>query len=438
MNILYISYFYPPVPSTGIPAVKRVTRLIRYLPAHKKYILSVRPEAYGCDKLIDSEATLPVDGEVIVRTRTIEIFRFVNQLRNKLFFRNPASSSPAGKFPMNGRTKITGLKDKISYVMTFPDFAHSWMVPAILSGLKIVKSGKVDIIFATGMPWTSLLIGYFLKIVTGKKLIVDFRDPWVENPFIPKSEFEQRIDRRWERQIIGKADLILANTNQLERELVARYPAWKQHIMCLPNGFDLSDFSDIYIGENGNQEFILTHAGLLYEQRDPMPVLAAIEKIYEYDKNIASSLRFHQIGNLKLKYNLTKVIKQKGLSTNVILTDDVDYKTSLSRIANSDALLIFQQGTKNQVPSKLYEYIFFEKPIIAIAEHDGELARLIKQNEFGRIFDDADVDQIAQYIIELYQLKKNGKLKNNVLKHKDDFDFRKIVTRLQSAIERIN
>ena len=96
------------------------------------------------------------------------------------------------------------IKDYISCCLTYPDFAAPWIIPATIRGIQLVRKHEVDIIFSTGMPWSSLIIGYFIKLFTKKKLIVDFRDPWVNNPFFEKVPLTDFLDSKFESLVVKK------------------------------------------------------------------------------------------------------------------------------------------------------------------------------------------------------------------------------------------
>jgi len=438
-KILFIAYFYPPTGSQGIPASQRIVKFVRHLKLKEIHVLSLKPEKYPGNNKTNSGIKVPVNGEFIHRTGEIDLFQWLTGI--KRFFRRTKNLSDAVKTdPSNQNKHISHyqkFKDAISYLITFPDFASSWLIPAFLNGLNIIRKHKIDIIFATGMPWTSFLIGYFLKLFAGKKLIIDFRDPWVNNPYIHKSNFQKSFDKKWEKAVIRKADLIIANTNFLRHDLISRYLYVKDKIIHLPNGYDEDDFSSIRIRKNTNDNLILTHAGFMYGRRDPLPILNAIEHLLKTNPQISSKIQFQQIGNVNLNYNLIEMIQAKGLRKNITLIDQLEYQQCLSLLARSDVLLIIQQGTKNQIPSKLYEYIFLEKPIITIAEQESELRQIILQNDFSRVFEAKDVSAIADYIIQLYQLKIEGKLIDFQYPNKEKFNIKNINTILQQEMEKL-
>ena len=199
-NILFVAYFYPPVSSGGIPAIQRAIRFIRYLNISSFHVLTVKPNCYPTYLGLDSKIQLPVKNEIIHRTGTIDLNNFLLKIRSSIakspkavmknepnYGQKETNSKDVKRVSFN-----TKVKEIISKILNYPDFACPWLIPAVYKGLKVIQKHKIDFIFSTGQPWTSLIIGYALKLITGKKLIVDFRDPWVGNPYIEKGKIERR------------------------------------------------------------------------------------------------------------------------------------------------------------------------------------------------------------------------------------------------------
>ena len=157
--------------------------------------------------------------------------------------------------------------------MTYPDFACSWLFPAIYQGIKIVKKYDIQVILATGMPWTALIIAYFIKLFTGKKLIIDFRDPWVGNPYIEKSKFEHYLDRKVESKIIRSSHVVIANTHHLKQEISDRYPTTTNKLVVVPNGFK----------ESGSPTSI-SFLGRLFEEGTLLAVAAAYQEATDFHR----------------------------------------------------------------------------------------------------------------------------------------------------------
>jgi len=267
------------------------------------------------------------------------------------------------------------------------------------------------------------------------KLIIDFRDPWVNNPYNMKNKLKNYLEKKCESLIVKKADVVFANTTNFKKELTARYPNSKNKIIYVPNGYDEQDFSDMLPIAPSKNKLIISHAGLLYGKRDPLPLLEVISMLYKTHPMIASKIVFHQIGNIDLNYNFQQIILNKGLKENFVFLGQIDHKSCLAHLAGSDVLLILQQGTKTQIPSKLYEYIYLEKPIIAITRHDGALAQLISTYNFGKTFEPHMRTELVDYLLSLFEIKmKHGQINTNY-KNKDKFNIRNITEQLQKKIK---
>jgi hypothetical protein len=147
-RILYIAYFYPPVDGVGLPAYQRVKRFLKYLEGYESYVMTMKPDNYPDYYDKSNDIRLPIHKEQIVRTGTIELFRVLTNVKSMI--KGLTNDIVSRKRPnaylkmpdidtLNSKKKIVQLKDVISILLTFPDFAHPWLLPAIIQGVKTVK-----------------------------------------------------------------------------------------------------------------------------------------------------------------------------------------------------------------------------------------------------------------------------------------------------------
>lgn len=445
-KILYIAYFFPPASGAGIPAVQRIKRLINHLNVGQNFILTLKPDYYPSYIENDDSIVVPVKRENITRTKVFDLFELILSIRNLI--RNFSKKRHSGtnyredEAPAKDKVKDTkdrkNIKDIISSLLTYPDFASGWIFPAIFTGVRVTKRKNIDIIFATGMPWSSLLIGFWIKVFTGKKLIIDFRDPWVGNPFFDKSKIIGMLDRFWESIVVNKADLVLLNTAILRNEMKARYPSIRHKFTVLTNGYDKNDFEGLPDKKLDKDKLNILHAGFLYMKRDPGMLLDSISLVKRNKPDIAKEIRFLQLGNVSLEYDMKKKISDMGIEKNVQLLDQKNHKECLGYMKAADVLILIQPGTKNQIPSKLYEYIYLDKLIVAITERNSALSEMIKRHKFGEVFETNETERIAGFLSELYQKKiTHGQITANY-ENKEKFDVRNLVRDLDEKIETLN
>jgi glycosyltransferase involved in cell wall biosynthesis len=77
------------------------------------------------------------------------------------------------------------------------------------------------------------------------------------------------------------------------------------------------------------------------------------------------------------------------------------HATALQRLADSDALLILQPDLRLAIPAKLYEYAAVGRPILALADTDGAVARIIADEGWGRTVSNDDVEAIVSAMDDL-------------------------------------
>ena len=451
-KMLFIAYFYPPVVGFGIPGAQRTIKFLKNLKLEEYHVLSIFPEKYPDHIEIDKKTLLHFDNIQVHRAGCIDLFEILLKLR-KLFAkavrRNDfEESAPVDSHVVNTAPHKTGfqkLKDNISDLITYPDYAYPWFVPALFQGRRIIKNHDIDIIFATGIPWTAFLIGYFLKLLTGKKLIVDFRDPWVGNPYAEKGRLVAWLDRRWEAAVVQKADMVVANTEALKNEMEKRYWSIKDKFFVVTNGYDVGDFQNIPKISLPSEKLIISHAGFLYPKRDPISLIKAIEIIKNKNADLSSMIQFNQIGYIDLQYalddycsyDLNDYCREKGIQDNIILHEQMDHKKCLGYLIASDVLLLIQPDTMTQIPSKFFEYIYIEKPILAIAPRSGALGKLILRHGFGEVLEPNEHDKIADFLYKLAQEKKEKGRLERKYPNKELFNITHIASNFEKYIRNI-
>ncbi|HJV36211.1 glycosyltransferase [Geomonas sp.] len=422
-SLLMVTYFYPPAGGQGVPGSQRAVKFVRYLKNHLVTVLTVAPEYYPPVVACDFDRKLPIRDERIYRTGCYDVFEQVLKARSCLRSiasgRRGDNASPpavagtaAGDGPrQGGRSLAQWAKDLIYDLCYYPDGASGWILPAFLCGYRIARAERPRAIFATGMPWSALLVAWLLHLVTGVSFVADFRDPWIGNPFhASKGRLLDALGRWLERRVVSSAALVTANTDQLRDEFLRRYPQLPaEKFVVLTNGFDPDDFSTVPARPQA-QEFssrlVMAHAGFLYGKRDPAPLFEAVELLVREGRCRRLDFLFLQMGKVQLDYDFHQryapLIEEGGLQD----LGQLPFEQCLEELQRADLLLLIQPDTKTQVPSKLYDYLCLERPILTVSPPDGALGTLITSHGFGDLFDQSEVAGIADRLEELLARKR--------------------------------
>jgi len=424
-KILMIAYCFPPVGGIGTAGSQRVLKFVKYLQDYKwePVILTVQEQYYEPYFSMDYALLDAVPhGTKIIRTSVI---RWLTKI---LDYRKHVKTKYASKEKIDQSSKVGNstdfskkkwhqkIKDFITDLFEIPDEEMGWFFPGIFAGIGVIRREQIDVIYSTGKPWTAHLIGTVLKFFTGKPMIADFRDPWLTNPFRPKfSVLRDRLETYLERKVIERADLVIANTDELKDEFIRRFPQQPQgKFIALLNGFDPEDCDGLEkeIAEC-TRRFTITHTGFLYGKRDPKIFIDAVRLLLDEKRVDPNNIRIALVGSAQLPYNLEEYLHEKGLDGTIIRHDYVPYKQSLKYMQNSDILLLLQPGTTTQIPSKLFEYIGMRKPILAISPCEGATYNLVIGESIGSVTPPDNIQEIAEAIYSMYQEYKNGAYRNN-------------------------
>lgn len=452
-KILLVAYHFPPVGGLGAAGSQRMHKFSKHLPAFgwSPTVLTVKESAYEDYYKIDRSLMDEVSPELpIVRTGLFHLLAPLLRIKGALTGQRAqpsdselsASSAPAIESNGTGKSRYQLFKDTITDLFEIPDEVAGWILPAVYRGARTIRKQKIDLILATGRPWTSLVVGAILKKFTGRPLVVDFRDPWMTNPFRTEhSSLKDKTESMMERWVVRTADLIVANTGHLRDEFVERFGSeYSNKCIAVLNGFDASEFdsvrAEVRTGEV-KESFVLLHSGFLYGKRDPKAVIDAIGVLRDRGDLSSNRFRLDLVGSVELDYDLGSYISQEELQQFISLRGEVSYAESISAVAACDATLLLQPGTTTQIPSKVFEYIGLSKRILTVAPLNSSVSQLVKDNCLGVLADPDDVDSIADAIFAEFSSWESGGSRLVVDPNvRARFDVAKSVQNLSEAIER--
>ncbi len=417
-RVLMIAYLFPPVGGIGSAGAQRVLKFAKYLPHFDwaPIILTAKEHCYEPYFATDASLLEKVPKDIrIIRTTVIRWLTRVLTLKQRVARilspvtqpEDPAKPSAQTDRAVSSRKSwYQKAKDTFTDLFEIPDEEMGWMLPAVVSGFIATKRYGIDIIFSTGRPWSSHVIGMVLKFITGKPLVVDFRDPWMTNPFRSDySAFRNAMEAFLERKVIEHADVVISNTNELQAEFFRRFSSQpKSKFVSLLNGFDPDDY------ETEQQQDVtprrcltITHTGFLYGRRDPKQFLEGLAVTAKRATVDRTKIRVVFAGSIQLPYDLPTHLASMKIDDLVVLQGQVSYQESLAHLRSADLLLLLQPGTSTQVPSKLFEYIAVKKPILAITPTEGATGRIVQDECSGTVVESDNVRQIADEIERAYQ-----------------------------------
>jgi hypothetical protein len=194
-----------------------------------------------------------------------------------------------------------------------------------------------------------------------------------------------------------------------------RYPALSPtDCVVIPNGYDENDFSSIRM-EGGPRPFPiqgrlrLVHSGLIYrEERDPRAFFRAVRRLKTEGRINAGNLTIDLRASGSEQY-YSDLLREFGIDDIVQLLSPLPFREALLDTATADGLLLFQAASCNhQIPAKAYEYLRYEKPILALTSRSGDAATLLTHTGGATIADLADEESIVLALNGFLASVRNG------------------------------
>lgn len=408
-KILIISYYWPPA---GGPGVQRWLKFAKYLPE-----FNWKPTIYTPDNpsypLIDEslKKEVPKDLEII-KTKIWEPYQLAEKLNksNKKY--------KAGQFDVG---ENQSWKSKLSIWVRgnffIPDARVFWVKPSIKFLKKYLKENHFDAFVTTGPPHSLHLIGLGLKKeFPNLKWIADFRDPWTEISYYKHLKLTQSSDkkhRELEEKVFKTADITLA-TSYTDAENFRKKGA---NSVCITNGFDEDVESMSREGVKSSEStnsFTLSYIGVLEQLRNPETLWKVLNDLKIENQDFRQNFKLKFVGRIDDK--ILQRIENSNLKNSVKNLGYLSHDKALEEMQNSDMLLITnfpQESSKGIIPGKIFEYLATGKQILSFGPKDADVAKILEKTNAGKHFPYDDEENLKQFILEKFNLWKDGQLTTN-------------------------
>lgn len=407
-NVLMIAHAFPPFFSVGYSI--RVAKFIKYLPIYgwRPVVLTVNDDReYESMRKVGSEMLLSdFHPEVaIYRTNAGEV--------SLKYLENEKKFEQINWFTRSIIKVVGGARRWILRTLSIPDRYLPWFPFAARKGCKLVVSEKIDVIYATMPPYTSALVGAAIKYLTGKPLVLDFRDDWVGTPAydsLPKArQFVENLMERW---VVRLADQVILVTENSRNAFLSRYSYQpREKFNFIPNGCDLEEFEAEVADSNDNTVFKIVYAGSLVAskswERSPAPFFHSIQKLIIQHPNLNNKIKVLFAGEVPEPYQ--NLIKELGLSETVQCLGNLLHNEVIRLSKSADLLLaIATSGFSTVIPGKIYEYWAVGGPPILLLSLPGAATDLLEKYKLGITVTPMDLDGIQEAILDAYHKKIAG------------------------------
>ena len=397
LNVLLVSYSFPPVGGTG---VMRASSFARYFPAEgiRLDVLTARnASAVGSDPTLLKE----IPSEVTVhRTLTLDLpFSIKKRIKRLIAGAKPPAGNPAAPAAAG---KPHFLKRVLQDILQ-PDPQVTWLPVLTRAARRIVRERNIDLVLITVPPFSSvLLVAKLRKEFPGLPIVVDFRDEWLTTNFelvsflFSISERARSVASNAEASAVTNATAVVAVTEAARRQIRARYPREadsKFHL--IPNGFDATRLRRSAPSANPppDGKIVVTYVGTVYASTEPTALVQARQTL---PPELKTRFRLRLIGHIE-EPRFREALLQLG--DMVELKGFLPQHEALAAMNETDYVLLINHDPLN-VGGKFYDYVGGGKPILGAVHAEGETRRLLEELRAGWWASNRDVDGIRRLFVD--------------------------------------
>jgi len=418
-KVLLITYYFPPM---GMGGVQRTSKFAKYLPGFgwTPFVLTVKDVHYWAEdpSLLEE---LPPEVKVI-RTGSFDPLRISFKLKS--LFKKRKQRNKYVK-------ESTAQRSKLSSWLFFPDSKIGWVPFALLSGLNLIRKERIDLIFTTSPPPSLHLVGYLLKLLTGKPWVVDFRDPWTGYKFeIFPTRLHLFLKNQLVRLIIKNADRIISANPCITERMKEQYLR-PEKIETISQGYDEEDFeTDV---PQRSELFTIGYLGTFSPDCNPEPFLFALKSLIDNRLISKDRIKLLHVG-LSVAINWDNLIERYELKEVVELRGYLPHKEALKQMGKVSLFLLVTSEDPAIFPAKIFEYLPFKKPILGVVPKESQVGKMISEMRPGMVISPKDYSGIKEALLFYYKEHAKGNLSVGINKENMKIYERRFLTEKLASV----
>ncbi len=300
------------------------------------------------------------------------------------------------------------MRDAYFRTIYFVDEYKKWAWRAARAAIRAGRTGRVDLVFASGPPHSGLAAAAYAAGRLHVPLVADLRDPWSDylKWYFPHRRFELNLLRRVEKLILGRAAAITSTGETVATLLSERDPSLKGKVKVVRNGYDGAP-SAVATSTGGRLSILF--AGELYAGRNPFPFLEALEALLERVDVDPSRIEVTFMGKVEAFRGqpLAGWLEGKRSRQVVKIVPPQSADRVALAVARATVLLNLAQRQYLSVPAKTFEHLASGREILLVCEDDSETARLVSGITGVNQVDSADSRAFSRVLDDLYERHVN-------------------------------
>jgi len=371
MNILLISYLFPPDKSAG---GYRAASFAKYFPEKdlNVFLLTSNKEITGNEKL-----------------------RKEYNLSMVYYAKRPKLREIGYKIKLLALLELLNL-DKLLF---FPDIYFPWIKRAVKIGSKAIENENIDIILATQPPLSALVVGY--------KLSKKFNIPLISDYF-PKIIKKKHL--KLEKKIVEQSKMLVTIGKECAKITERALGLEKNSFEIIHNGFFRENIPTEHC-EKEKQIFNISFFGNFYLVHKPVfrAFCLGFGEFVRKHSLLPDQVRFNYAGGTSRKV-IRRMVHEAGIANYFHDLGYLGKEEFYCELQKSNiVVLLYPKGIEYALPTKLYDYILGKSHIMLISEKKDKWDVL---DEIEQQYTQSSIstNSISKKLWFLYNNWKNNKL----------------------------
>lgn len=405
--LLFCAYYFPPDGGAG---VQRSLKFVKYLRkfGYEPIVLTLgqkKFEAYGWDKTLLSE--IEDDIQIIRIDSKLTYFELLSEETQQQIYNLLGGILQSEKW-------MKYLKEMVE-IEKVPDLQIEWANECLKKIENRIDLKKIDLIFTTGCPFSSFIIGYYIKKKYGIKWVQDYRDPWTTDDYYNSFRYKLKTEavtflQQIEKKLITYSDAVTVVMEDMINGFEKSFQITPEKFLEITNGYDETDFHVINDKSIKNSKFTLCHNGAVYKGRSTLPLLRRINHLIDSGKINSEGIQWILIG--RIDDESKKEIARTDQYHIVKCIGYHSHQESVHIAMRADLLILLgsdggESKNENGCTGKVFEYLRMYRPILAFASHNGYLERMLRKTDSGSVFEFADQTEIEMFLYNEYKNWEN-------------------------------
>jgi len=314
---------------------------------------------------------------------------------------------------------------------------EAWSRHAAVVGTSIVRVGVHRAVLSSGPPHMAHEAARHVAGAARLPLIVDMRDPWSLLPMLHETQaslwwYSQA--RRYERQVVADAAIVIANTDHAREGLAAAYPEARERMITVLNG---TDSYAVPPSRRGGR-FTIGFAGTVYLDQDVRNLMRASADVIRALSLTPADFGIDFIGDFGKPGELSIEVfaREAGIGDYVSVGPRRPHSGALEFLAQATMLVVFVGFGPEFIPAKTFEYMRFDAWLLTLTEPGSATAQLLRGTD-ADIVAPADVPAIAAAIRRRYEMHRQGVAPTRIARD-DRFSRARQAETLLEAIEHVS